>query len=147
MKRLNIGISYLIEKNVRPIAQEDLFDLVMDKEEFDNDHLQMVLFKRLEFADMLKSIKEFVSLFENRSKVFPVLLLIEDSDEKLQKLEQMREAFNVAVNNFCSYPQADPYMEYLEALVLLSLAYHTEYFQESVVINLLSACSERKTLF
>ena len=125
MRKLSTGISFLISKNLQPLPEEELFEIIMDQNYFGNDHLEMLFYDRKTLKQLAEDVKEFVSLFENHSQSFPVLLLIENSDAKLEKLETMRGSDN-----------------YLEALLLLSLAYRCpEYFSESVVAALLNYCS------
>ena len=120
MRKLSTGISFLISKNLQPLPEEELFEI-----------------------QLAEDVKEFVSLFENHSQSFPVLLLIENSDAKLEKLETMRGSYIAAVEDFVGiYRKGKIYDNYLEALLLLSLAYRCpEYFSESVVAALLNYCS------
>ena len=143
MRKLSTGISFLISKNLQPLPEEELFEIIMDQNYFGNDHLEMLFYDRKTLKQLAEDVKEFVSLFENHSQSFPVLLLIENSDAKLEKLETMRGSYIAAVEDFVGiYRKGKIYDNYLEALLLLSLAYRCpEYFSESVVTALLNYCS------
>lgn len=99
MRKLSTGISFLISKNLQPLPEEELFEIIMDQNYFDNDHLEVLFYDRKKLKQLAEDVKEFVSLFENHSQSFPVLLLIENSDAKLEKLETMRSSYIAAVED------------------------------------------------
>lgn len=146
MRKLSTGISFLISKNLQPLPEEELFEIIMDQNYFDNDHLEVLFYDRKKLKQLAEDVKEFVSLFENHSQSFPVLLLIENSDAKL---ETMRSSYIAAVEDFIElFRIGKVYDNYLEALLLLSLAYRCpEYFSESAVVALLDYCSRNGIWF
>lgn len=135
---LDLGIAFLIEKNVKPICIAHLLQICCEENYFNNEGLPHIIKNR-------KTLKELIKAFKNACE----LEVLADKDEAtnedvLAAIEKVKKAFVKEVVDFTHLFRVNVvYENYLEALLIASIVRsNIDIYPPKYVILFLNYCKK-----
>lgn len=149
MKKIDLGINFLIEKHIKPLSEDVLSQIFVEDNYYQKDYLESVFYDSKTMQDLADAAKRFCGVCSKKDGFTKIEELNPHSEMQMERLDIFRNSYNLAVSNFVTRGMGlTIFQRYLNALLLLSLFYNCQdYFQESILIRLLDFCAKEKIWF